>query len=249
MVGYIVFGGMNINYILDEINVDKDQEFNTSPYIGQEGSSTNFVSSSGRTISFKSLCKRDEISPHGRGHRINDYIYLSKTYNKKDRVLTSSSKSNLKGNYICTGFNYSEDTNGNYIIQWEFKEVIKFNTTKKTFRVWGKSVSSSNKTKKTTTKNSGANNLSTNVKYLLKTCPTMSQGHKGSKCVKSLQKFLQSKGYYTKYKVDGIYAKYTTQEVKKLQKKIKVKASGNWDKNTRSYFQKKYKYPTVSKKK
>lgn len=245
MAGFIVFDGMNINYIMDEINVERDQDFNTSPYIGQIGSTTNHISTSGRIISFKSLCKRDERSPHGRGHRINDYIYLSKKFNKKPKVLTSSSKSKLKGNYIITNFNYSEDTAGNYIIEWEFTEVIKFNVTRKTFRVWGKSVSSANKQKKTTTKNSGANNLSSNVKFLLKTCPVMAQGHKGAKCVKSLQKFLQSKGYYAKYKVDGIYAKYTAQEVKKLQKKFKLKATGKWDKNTRNYFQKKYKYPKV----
>lgn len=249
MAGYIVFGGMNINYILDEINVDKDQEFNTSPYIGQEGSATNHVSSSGRTISFKSLCKKDEKSPHGRGHRINDYIYLSKTYNKKDRVLTSPSESNLKGNYVCTGFNYSEDTAGNYIIDWKFQEVIKFNVTKKTFKVWGKSVSSANKQKKTTTKKSGANNLSTNIKYLLKTCPTLSKNDSHKKCVMSLQKFLQSKGFYKNYKIDGLYQIYTEKAVKGLQKKCKLKVTGKWDKNTRSYFQKKYKYPAVSKKK
>ena len=248
MAGHIVFAGMNINYILNEINVDKDHEFNTSPYIGQDGSTTNFVSSTGRMISFKSLCKRDEQSEHGRGHRINDYIYLSKNYKEKSAVLTSSSKSNLKGNYICTECNYSEDTNGNYVIDWKFQEVIKFNVTKKTFRVWGKSVSSS-QTKKAKTKKSGENNISSNVKYLLKTCPTMSEGHKGKKCVKSLQKFLQSKGYYKNYKIDGIYAVYTKKAVKDLQKKFKLKSTGKWDKDTRSYFQKKYKYPASSKKK
>ena len=251
MGGYIVFEGMNINYIIDEINVEKDQEFNNSPYIGQDGSTSNFISSSGRIISFKSLCKKDEQSPHGRGHRINDYAYLAKNFNKTAKVLTSSSQSNLNGNYLCTGFNYSEDTAGNYIIDWKFQEVIKFNVTKKTFKVWGKSVSSANKQKKTTTKKSGANNLSTNVKYLLKTCPTLSKEKDDSpkKCVKSLQKFLQSKGFYKNYKIDGLYKIYTEKGVKGLQKKCKLKPTGKWDKNTRSYFQKKYKYPAVSKKK
>lgn len=249
MAGHIVFAGMNINYILDEINVDKDQEFNTSPYIGQDGSTTNFISSTGRMISFKSLCKRDEQSPHGRGHRINDYIYLAKKYKKKSAVLTSPSKSKLKGNYICTEFNYSEDTNGNYVINWKFQEVIKFNVTKKTFRVWGKAVSSTKKNKKTTTKKSGANNISSNVKYLLKTCPTLKKNDSHKKCVKSLQKFLQSKGFYKNYKIDGLYQVYTEQAVKGLQKKYKLKSTGKWDKATRSYFQKKYKYPASSKKK
>ena len=247
MTGFIVFAGMNINYILDEIKVDKDHDFNTSPYIGQNGSTTNHISTSGRVISFKSVCKRDEESPHGRGHRINDYKYLSETYDKKTGVLASSSESDLKGNYFCTDFNYSEDTNGNYIIDWEFTEDIKFNVTKKTFRVWGKAVSSTSKNKKTTTKNSGANNLSSNVKYLLKTCPTLKKNDSHKKCVKSLQKFLQSKGFYKNYKIDGLYQIYTEQAVKGLQKKCKLKATGKWDKNTRSYFQKKYKYPATKK--
>lgn len=249
MTGFIVFAGMNINYIIDEIKVNQDQDFNTSPYIGQNGSKTNHISTSGRVISFKSLCKRDEQSPHGRGHRINDYKYLAQTYNKKTGVLASESESDLKGNYFCTDFNYTEDTNSNYIIDWEFTEDIKFNVTKKTFRVWGKAVSSTNKNKKTTTKKSGANNLSSNVKYLLKTCPTLKKDDSHKKCVKSLQKFLQSKGFYKNYKIDGLYQAYTEQAVKGLQKKCKLKATGKWDKTTRSYFQKKYKYPTTKKKK
>ncbi|AMK16327.1 peptidoglycan-binding domain-containing protein [Methanobrevibacter olleyae] len=248
MAGHIVFAGININNIIDDISVKKTQEFNTSPYVGANGSTTNHISSNGRVISFKNIVKHDEQSPHCRGHRINDYKYLAETFNKKSKVLTSPSKSKINGNYICTGFDYTEDTQHNYIIDWEFTEVIKFNVTRKTFRVWGKAVSSSKKSKKTTTKQSGAYNLNSNVKYLLKTCPTMSKGHKGKKCVKSLQKFLQSKGYYKNYKVDGLYQIYTAQAVKSLQKKFKLKVTGKWDKATRTYFQKKYKYPTLSQK-
>lgn len=249
MEAQIVFNGVNIHYIINEIKIEKPQQHNTSPYIGTKGSTTNYVSSNGRVITFKSLCKHDEMSFHNRGHRINDYIHLADNYNKTPKVLTSPSKSKLNGNYICTGFEYTEDTKGNYIIDWEFTEVIKFNVTKKTFRVWGKSVSSSNKAKKTTTKKSSSSNISSNVKYLLKTCGTMKKGHSGKKCVKSLQKFLQSKGYYKNYKVDGLYQVYTEQAVKQLQKKFKLKATGQWDKNTRAYFQKKYKYPTTTKSK
>ena len=239
---------MNINYIINEIQVKKPQDFNTTPYIGQNGSTTSFISSGGRVLTFKNICKNDEKSPHGRGHRINDYKYLANTFNKKSKVVTSPSKSKINGNYIITAFDYTEDTKGNFICEWELTEVIKFNKTSKTFRVWGKSLKNTKKSKKKVTKTT-KNSLSTNVKYLLKTCPTMSKGHKGKKCVKSLQKFLQSKGYYTKYKVDGDYAIYTEQAVKSLQKKFKLKATGKWDKNTRSYFQKKYKYPTSTKKK
>lgn len=250
MAGHIVFAGMNINNIIKEINMNKPQNHNTSSYVGADGSTTNYVSSEGRTLTFNSICTSEEESPHGRGHRINDYIYLAENFNKTPKVLTSPSTSNINGNYILTDFNYTEDTGGNFNIDWEFKEVIKFNVTSKTFRVWGKSVSSTNKNKKTTTKTSNTENkLSSNIKLLLKSCPLMSKGSSSKKCVKSLQKFMQSKGYYKKYKVDGIFAIYTEQELKKLQKAKKIKATGKWDKNTRAYWQKKYKYPTTEKKK
>ena len=234
MAGHIVFAGMNINNIVNEINVNKPQNHNTSSYVGADGSTTNYVSSEGRTLSFKSICTSEEESPHGRGHRINDYKYLAENFNKTPKVLTSPSTSNI---------------NGNYIIDWEFKEVIKFNVVSKTFRVWGKSVSSANKNKKTTTKTSNTSNLNSNTKYLLKTCPVMRKGHSGKKCVKALQKFLQSQGYYKGYKIDGLYQIYTEKAVKSLQKKFKQKVTGKWDKNTRNYFQKKYKYPTTTKSK
>lgn len=250
MAGHIVFAGMNINNIIDEINVDKPTSYHTSSYVGSVGSKTEYVSGDGRVITFKNICKYNEESPNGRGYRINDYISLFERYYDKVKVLTSPSKSNINGNYMLTGFNYTEDTQGNYIINWEFQEVIKFNVTEKTFRVWGKSVSSANKKKKTTTKTSNTENkLSSNIKLLLKSCPLMSKGSSSKKCVKSLQKFMQSKGYYKKYKVDGIFAIYTEQELKKLQKANKIKATGKWDKNTRAYWQKKYKYPTTEKKK
>lgn len=247
MASHIVFAGMNINYITNEIKVSNPMSHNTSEYIGQSGSVTNYVSSQGKVLTFSSICKFDEESPHNRGHRINDYKYLAKAYSETPKVLTSPSQSDLNGNYIVTGFDYTEDTQGNFICDWEFTEVMKFNVTAKTFRVWGKATSSSNKTKKATTK-TAKNSLNSNVKYLLKTCPTMKKGSTNKKCVKSLQKFLQSKGYYKNYKVDGLYQIYTEKAVKSLQKQYKLKATGQWDKNTRAYWQKKYKYPTTTKK-
>ena len=244
-MSHIVFGGMYLSNIIEDINIKTNQAFHTSPYVGGEGSDTSLVSRDAKTLSFKSICKHDQESPHGRGHRINDYIHLAKTYNKISAVLTSESTSNIDGNYICTKMDYTEDTAGNYIIDWEFQEIIKFNVTKTTFRVWGKAVtknSNQNTTKKTVTK-TATNNLSSNVKYLLGTCGTMKKGSSAKKCVQSLQKFLQSKGYYKGYKVDGIYAVYTEKAVKSLQKANKNKVTGQWDKNTRSYWQKKYNYP------
>ena len=243
-MAHIVFGGMYISYIIDEISIKVNQTFNTSAYVGGEGSDTNFISREAKTLTFKSLCLSNQESPHGRGHRINDFIHLSKTYNKKDAVLTSPSTANINGNYICTKMDYTEDTTGNYIIDWEFKEVIKFNVTKTTFRVWGKAVTkNSNNTKKTTVTKTATNNLSSNIKYLLKTCGTMKKGSSGKKCIQSLQKFLQSKGYYKGYKVDGVFGVYTEKAVKSLQKANKIKTTGQWDKNTRTYWQKRYKYP------
>ena len=241
---HIQWHGVNIMNIIKEVKITRDEEYNTSSYIGTTGSTTNHISSTGRIISFKSLCTRDEPSRHGRPHRINDYVALAVKYKGLVKVLTSPSMSNLNGNYMMSGFEYSEDTGGNYEIEWEFTEVVPFNVTEKTFRVWGKAVSSTSKAKKTTTKTSTSKtNLSSNIKYLLKTCGTMKKGSSSKKCVKSLQKFLQSKGYYKGYKVDGVYAIYTEKAVKSLQKANKLKTTGQWDKATRTYWQKKYKYP------
>lgn len=242
---------MYINYIINEISIKTSQSFNTSPYIGAEGSDTTFINSEGRIISFKSLCLEKQKSPHGRGHRINDYIHLAKKYNKKTGVLVSPSESNINGNYVCIKMDYVEDTGGNYEIEWEFQEVVKFNVVNKTFRIWGKVKKTTTTTtkKKTTTKTSSTSNLSSNIKYLLKDCGTMVKNDKKKKCVQSLQKFLQSQGYYKGYKIDGLYQKYTEQAVKNLQKKFKLKVTGKWDKNTRQYFQKKYKYPPANKSK
>ena len=142
-----------------------------------------------------------------------------------------------------SGFNVVEDTGNNFTISWEFTEVIPFNTVKKTFRVWGSAATTAaTKKQKKTSKKSGSK-LSTTTKTLLKSCGTLSPSNKASKCVKYLQKFLQSVGYYKKQKVDGIYGSKTKAEVNKLQKAKKLKQTGKWDKDTVRYFQKKYKYP------
>ena len=239
---FIQWHGVNIMNILDKVQISRDEDYKTSSYVGGLGSTTNHISSSGRVISFKSLCTYDEPSRHNRAHRINDYIALAENYKGMVKVLTSPSISNIDGNYMMTGFEYIEDTKGNYEISWEFTEEVKFNVTNTTFRVWGKAVTKTSTKKKTTTK-TAASNLNSNLKYLLKTCGVLSASNKANKCVTSLQKFLQSQGYYKGYKLDGLYQKYTTQAVKNLQKKYKLKVTGKWDKTTRAYFQKKYKYP------
>jgi len=244
---HLIYNGVFITNIINEIKIQKDSDFNTSPYVGSVGSTTNHISTNGRVITCKSLVTYDQESRHGRLHRINDYIALAENNRKKPKVMTSPSKSEIDGNYIITGFEYTEDTGNNFIIDWEFTEVIKFNVTEKTFRVWGKASTAKTKkttAKKTTTKKATTKiSISSNTKTLLKKCGTMKKGSSSKTCVKSLQKFLQSQGYYKGYKIDGVYAIYTYKAVQNLQKKYKLKVTGSWDKNTRSYFQKKYKYP------
>ena len=67
-----------------------------------------------------------------------------------------------------------------------------------------------------------------------------------------MQKFLQKKGYYKGYKIDGDYLKYTKQEVNKLQTAYKINVTksnkGQWDKVTRDYWRKKYNITSKKKK-
>ena len=245
MSGHIVFENTPILNIIDEISIKQSRDYNTSPYIGGTGSNTNFVSELGRLISFKSICPyRDELNTDGTVKTetpIATYKSLAETYKTKTGVLTSESHLNLKGNYLCTGFDVVEDTGNNFTIQWEFTEVIPFNSVKKSFRVWGSAANSaSSKKQKKNAKTSG-NKVNTNSKTLLKSCGALSPSTKVNKCVKYLQKFLQSLGYYKNYKVDGIYGTHTKNSVKALQKKNKLKDTGNWDKTTINYFKKKYK--------
>lgn len=241
MAGHIIFNGISINNIIDEIKVESKRNYRTSEYVGSTGSDTSYISEESKVITFSNLCMHYEESTQGNKHRINDYLDLSTQFKNKTGVLTSQSNLDLKGNYIITQFEPVEDTMGNFTIQWELTEKSVFNVTKTTFRVWGKSSSSKN-SKTTTTKKSGSN-LSSNTKYLLKTCGLMSKGSKSTKCVKCLQKFLQSGGYYKGYTVDGVYGTYTVKAMKQAQKKKGLKQTGKWDKNTRNYYRKKYNYP------
>ena len=245
MAGHIVFENIPITNIIDDIDIKYTRDYNTSPYVGGTGSNTNFVSELGRILSFKSIVTSyDELETDGSVKTespITTFLNLSKEYKNKTGVLTSSSHIDLKGNYLCTGCNVVEDTGNNFTIDWEFTEVIQFNSVKKTFRVWG-SASSTTKKQQKTAKTSGSK-LNSNSKKLLKSCGTLSSSNKVKACVKYLQKFMQSLGYYKKYKVDGKFGSYTKTELKKLQKAKKLKQTGKWDKDTIKYFQKKYKYP------
>lgn len=240
MAGHIVFENIAITNIAGEIAIKQSREYKTSPYVGGVGSNTDFVSELGKVLSFKSICPSydENDSPES---PIKVFEKLSQDYRQKTGVLTSESHIDLKGNYLCTGFEVTEDTGNNFTISWEFTEVIPFNTVKQTFRVWGSASNKKTTKKQQTTAKTSGNKLNSTSKTLLKSCSTLTPSNKVSKCVKYLQKFLQSLGYYKKYKVDGLYGSKTKAEVKKLQKARKLKQTGNWDKATVKYFQKKYK--------
>ena len=206
MAGHIVFENIPITNIIDDISIKQSRDYNTSPYIGGTGSNTNFISELGRVLSFKSLCPYyDELETDGSVKTetpISTFINLGKTYKNKTGVLTSSSHIDLKGNYLCTNCEVVEDTGNNFTIDWEFTEVIPFNKTKPTsFQVWG-SASSTTKKQQTTAKTSGSK-LNSNSKTLLKKCGTLSPSNKVRVCVKYLQKFMQSLGYYKSIRLMG----------------------------------------------
>ena len=247
MAGHIVFANTPITNIIDDISIKHKRDYNTSPYLGKTGSNTNFISELGRVISFKSICPYyDEINDDGSVKAeppIKIFKNLSETYKNKTGVLTSSSHIDLKGNYMCTGFDVVEDAGNNFTIDWEFTEVTKFNRVKKTFRVWGSAAKSASSKKQQKTSKTSGNKLNSNTKKLLKSCGTLSSSNKTKACVKYLQKFMQSLGYYKKYGVDGKFGSKTKSELKRLQKAKKLKQTGKWDKATIKYFRKKYKYP------
>ena len=244
MASHIEFENIPITNIIDDIDVKSTRDYNTSPYIGGIGSNTNFISELGKVISFKSLCPSyEELEDDGSVKSeppITIFKNLSKEYKDKTGVLTSLSHLDLKGNYLITECNIVEDTGNNFTIDWEFTEVIPFNSIRQTFRVFGSAASATNGAKKS---NKNKFKLNSTSKTLLKKCKTLSPSNKPSKCVKYLQKFLQSGGYYKKYKIDGVYGSKTKKSVKKVQKVYKLKQTGNWDKNTVKFFQKKLKYP------
>lgn len=233
----IKFAGVNIPYILDSISKNKDRNYNINTFIGSTGgNSVDYLSTNGTVLSFNSIVSKGDSA------LLSSYRNLAKNYTKKAGVLVGSSDLQVNGNYYLRGYNEEKKIDGSYLISWEFVEYLKPNVVKATFKRIGKSA-----TKKTTTtkaKKTTAKKTSSYITILLTDCGTMKYGMTNKKCVKYLQKFLQKKGYYKGYKIDGDYLKYTKQEVNKLQKAYKIKVSksnqGQWDKVTRDYWRKKY---------
>ena len=180
-------GNLEIRNIVDKVDVKTDSDYSKSKYIGKVGSTSNFISETGKVITFENICANYEESTQGNNSRFEDYSNLATQYKKKEGTLVSESDAKLDGKYKVTNFEYEEDTNHNFTIKWELTEEVTFNQTKKTFRTFGKKKST--KKKKTTKANSKVNSTS---KYLLKKCGVLSTKKGGAKCVKTLQKFLQS---------------------------------------------------------
>lgn len=239
------FAEVNIPYILDSISKNKDRNYNINTFIGSTGgNSVEYISTDGTVLSFSSIVSKDD-----RGI-LSSYRNLARTYKEKAGVLVASEDLEVNGNYYLTNYKEEKKLNGSYLISWEFTEYVKPNVVKATFKRIGQSA-----TKKTTTtkaKKTTAKKTSSYITILLTDCGTLKYGMVNKKCVKYLQRFLQKKGYYKRYKIDGDYLKYTKQEVNKLQRAYKIKVSksnqGQWDKKTRDYWRKKYNITSKKKK-
>ena len=241
----VKFAGVKIKYILDSISKSKERNYNVNTFIGKtSGNSVEYVFTGGTVLSFSSVVDKDDTS------LLNSYRKLAKNYTSKYGVLVGASDLGVNGNYYLTSYNEEKKLNGSYVIGWEFTEYVKPNIVKTTFKRIGKSA-----TKKTTNKakKTAAKKTSKYITILLSDCGTLQYGMTNKKCVKYLQKFLQKKGYYKGYKIDGDYLKYTRAEVNKLQKAYKIKVTkanqGQWDKKTRNYWRKKYNITSKKKKK
>lgn len=232
MVGHINFAGTDIQNIVGEISIKTSLDYNTAPFLGSSGSSTTYVSKTGRVITFKALVPAYDETDDATTNRVTVYQSLHNKYKATTGVLTSQSDFNLKGNYLFTDFEVVEDTGNNFECSFEFTEVNKFNSKRKTFRVWG-NVSSSNKKKNTKSKKKPEalqSAVDYNTRILLTKCGVL-KGLKENKsfiCVKRLQRFLQKEGYYTKKPIDGFYGKDTKKAVKQFQTKLIANYKNKW---------------------
>lgn len=235
------FNGQQIKHILDSIKINQPRNYSTDTFVSNPSTNTvEYISTEGKTVTFQSLVEAKDTKT------LQRYRNLAKKFTKKSAVLVSNTNLNIRGNYFLVNYVEDKKVNGSYRIEWEFLEHIKPNKVEKTFKRIGKSVTK--KTTSTKKKTSSPKKTSTYITILLTDCGTLKYGKTGNKCVKYLQKFLQKKGYYKGYKIDGDYLKYTQQAVKQLQKAYKIKATGTWDTNTRNYWRKKYNITSKKKK-
>ena len=224
----VTFNGQKIRNILDSIKVNQPRNYSDDTFIGKPSSNkVTYLSTEGKTVTFTSLVTANDT------RTLKVYRDLAKKFTTKPGVLVSQSDLGLNGNYYLTDYQEDKKVNGSYHISWVFLEYLRPNKVEKTFKRIGRSA-----TKKTTQK--VTKKKTSYITILLTDCRTLKYGLTGNKCVKYLQKFLQKKGYYKGYKIDGDYLKYTQQAVKQLQRAYKIKNTGQWDKHTRDYWRKKY---------
>ena len=222
------FNGQPIRNILDSIRINQPRNYSTDTFIGNPSSNDiTYLSTEGKTVTFTSVVEANDT------RTLKVYRDLAKKFTNKSGVIASQSDLGIKGNYFLTGYSEEKKLNGSYHISWEFLEYLRPNKVEKTFKRIGR-----NATKKTTKK--VTKKKTSYITILLTDCGTLKSGLTNNKCVKYLQKFLQKKGYYKRYKVDGDYLKYTKQAVKQLQTAYKIKSTGQWDTRTRDYWRKKY---------
>ena len=241
----INFAGVEIRHITEPIHKSKARNYSNNTFVGTSGTNdVEYISSDGRTLTFTS------IVDNGDTETLSNYRTLEKNYTNKSGVLVGATDLSVNGNYYLTEYAEEKLVTGAYKVDWEFTEYVKPNIVETTFKRIGKSATkktSKNKSKKTSKKKTA-----TYITSLLSDCGTLKYGQTGKKCVKYLQKFLQKKGYYKNYKIDGDYLKYTKQEVTKMQKAYKIKTTkssqGQWDKATRDYWRKKYNITSKKKK-
>ncbi len=239
----IIFARVKIKYILDPITKKKDRNYSVNDFIGPNGGNdVEHISTNGTQLSFNSVVGKDNL------RLLNSYRNLAKKYTNKVGVLNGSSDLAVKGNYYLTEYAEEKRVDGSYLITWGFQEYVKPNIVKTTFKHIGRSATKSNTQKTSKVKKVVPKKTSTFIIILLGSCGTMKYGMVNKKCVKYLQRFLQKKGYYKGYKIDGDYLQYTRAAVNQLQKAYKIKVSksnqGQWDKTTRDYWRKKYNITT-----
>ena len=244
----VKFAGVEIKYIIDSISKKQDRNYNVTTFLGKDNSNDiTHLGNDGTVLSFKS------IIGSGDSDLLSSYRSLSKNYTTKAGVLVGATDLDINGNYYLTGYDEEKQVNNSYVIVWEFTEYRKPNIVEKTFKRIGKSATKKKTTKKGKSKKTTKKKNSTYITSLLTDCGTLTYGMTGKKCVKYLQKFLQKKGYYKGYKVDGDYLQYTRAAVKKMQSAYKIKVSksnqGQWDKTTRDYWRKKYNITSKKKSK
>jgi len=235
----VKYANVQIKHILDPISKTKNRNYTVNTFLGTGGGNdVEFLSLDGTVLSFSSVVSKKDTSV------LSSYRNLAKKYTKKAGVLVGSSDLEVDGKYYLTNYNEEKKVNGSYVISWEFTEYVKPNVVKKTFKRIGKSATKKGGNGKSSNKNTKPKKTSTYITILLSDCGTLKYGQTNNKCVKYLQKFLQKKGYYKGYKIDGDYLQYTRTAVNQLQKAYKIKVSkanqGQWDKVTRDYWRKKY---------